>query len=128
MKRYIINYKPELKELAKKLRKNSTFSEVLLWNKLKRKQMKGYDFHRQKPINNYIVDFFCEELVLAIEIDGETHFDQLKKDEIRQGNIEKLGISFLRFGDLQVKKNIAGVVMEIEDWICKHVRHTPSSR
>jgi very-short-patch-repair endonuclease len=128
MKRYIINYKPELKELAKKLRKNSTFSEVLLWNKLKRKQMKGYDFHRQKPINNYIVDFFCEELMLAIEIDGETHFDQLKKDEIRQGNIEKLGISFLRFGDLQVKKNIAGVVMEIEDWICKHVRHTPSSR
>jgi len=55
-RRTILPYNPKLKEYARKLRNNSTKSEVLLWNYLKRKQMKGFDFHRQKPIGNYIVD------------------------------------------------------------------------
>ena len=55
------------------LRKNSTLSEVLLWNELKGKKLMGIDFHRQKPIGNYIVDFFSPELRLVIEIDGITH-------------------------------------------------------
>jgi very-short-patch-repair endonuclease len=72
-KRTIYPYNPKLKELARQLRNNSTFAEVLLWNELKNKQIKGYDFHRQKPILNYILDFFCSELKLAIEVDGLTH-------------------------------------------------------
>ena len=56
--RKIISYNPKLKQLAKNLRNNSTLAEVLLWQNLKGKKMKGYDFHRQKPIGNYIVDFF----------------------------------------------------------------------
>ena len=69
--RKIYPYNPKLKELARQLRNDSTLSEILLWNELKGKQVEGYDFQRQKPILNYILDFFCHELELAIEIDGE---------------------------------------------------------
>jgi very-short-patch-repair endonuclease len=67
-RRKIIPYNPKLKEYARQLRNNSTRSEIILWKYLKGKQMLGYDFHRQKPIDNYIVDFFCSELMLAIEL------------------------------------------------------------
>lgn len=73
MKRNILYYSPKLKEKAKLLRKNSTLSKVLLWRELKGKKLKGYDFHRQKPTGNYIVDFFCNEFNLVIEIDGVSH-------------------------------------------------------
>jgi len=79
--------------------------------------MKGYKFSRQKPIGNYIVDFFCNRLRLAIEIDGSTHFDQMEKDEKRQKELEKLDIRFLRFGDTQVKQNMESVILEIKEWI-----------
>jgi len=79
--------------------------------------MKGYGFHRQKPIGNYIVDFFCNELMLAIEIDGISHDEKINKDIKRQKQIESFGISFLRFDDIDVKINIEGVVMMIEKWI-----------
>jgi len=59
--------------------------------------MKGFDFHRQKPIGNYIVDFFCNELMLAIELDGESNFGKEAEDAERQQEIEKFGITFLRF-------------------------------
>ena len=72
-KRKIIPYNPILKERAQELRNNSTFSEIMLWNHLKKKQMRGFDFDRQRPIDNYIVDFYCKDLFLAIEIDGERH-------------------------------------------------------
>ncbi|WP_271784819.1 endonuclease domain-containing protein [Aquimarina algiphila] len=68
-----IKYNPKLKELARQLRNNATKSEIRLWQKLKRGQMYSYDFHRQKPIDNYIVDFFCNKLQLAIELDGYSH-------------------------------------------------------
>ena len=69
----ILPYNPKLKEKARHLRNNSTKAEIRLWLYLKRRQMMGYDFHRQKPIDNFIVDFFCRELMLAIELDGYTH-------------------------------------------------------
>ncbi len=112
-----IPYNPKLKTLARKLRNNSTKSEVILWNSLKRKQMLGYTFHRQKPLGNYIVDFFCKELLLAIEIDGETHIGKEKKDRERQTDLEKLGVKFLRFYDVDVYKNLSGVLQTIELWI-----------
>jgi len=114
-----IKYSPRLKEKAKLLRKNSTLSEVLLWKYLKGKQMKGYDFHRQKPIDNYIVDFFCPKLMLAIEIDGYTHDSNYAYDQAREMQLKKLGISFLRFTDIEIKQNIEGVLTAIEDYIIK---------
>jgi len=89
----------------------------MLWNYLKRKQMKGYDFHRQKPLDNYIVDFFCNELMLAIEVDGETHYGNGRRDEKRQRKLERYGIQFLRFDDLDVVHNLDGVLKNIEKWI-----------
>ncbi|WKZ20402.1 MAG: DUF559 domain-containing protein [Candidatus Jettenia sp. CY-1] len=68
-----IYYNPKLKALSRELRKNSTLSEILLWNKLKARKMRGYQFMRQKPIDNYIADFYCSKLRLVIEIDGNSH-------------------------------------------------------
>jgi len=73
MKKRIIPYNSKIKELARRLRTNGTLSEVLLWKPLKGKQLLSYDFDRQKARGDYIVDFFCNELMLAIEIDGATH-------------------------------------------------------
>jgi very-short-patch-repair endonuclease len=73
MRRAIIPYNPKLKEHARVLRNNSTKSEIYLWKYLKGRQRLGFDFHRQKPIDNYIVDFYCCDLFLAIELDGITH-------------------------------------------------------
>jgi len=78
-RREIIPYNHKLKELARKLRNDSTLSEIMLWNYLNGKQMLGYDFDRQRPIDNYIVDFYCKDLKLAIEIDGESHFGKDQK-------------------------------------------------
>ena len=118
-RRTIIPYSPKLKELARKLRKSSTLSEVLLWQHLKGKQMLGYDFHRQKPVDNYIVDFFCNELMLAIEIDGVSHeFEEVYvKDMAREQRLESLGVHFLRVDDREVKKDINNVLQAIENWI-----------
>lgn len=126
-----IYYKPQLKEMARELRKHSTLSEVLLWQQLKRKQIKGCDFHRQKPIDEYIVDFFCPQLNLIIEIDGETHSDKLDQDKQRQTRLESLGFHLLRFLDSDVKQNMEGVLQIIEKWIGQYKRtqetHTPNS-
>jgi very-short-patch-repair endonuclease len=96
-----------------------TLSEVLLWNELKQKKMLGYDFDRQRPIDEYIVDFYCKELFLAIEVDGDSHdTDEAQhKDQIRQKRLESLGVSFLRFENLEVKRNMNNVLKEIESWI-----------
>ncbi len=118
-KRKIIPYNPNLKELARQLRNNSTKAEVILWQKLKNKQMYGYDFHRQKPIDNYIIDFFCHELMLAIEVDGYSH--QLEevydKDIIKTQKLNQLGISLLRFTDNEVLKDTFNVLLAIENFI-----------
>ncbi len=124
-RRKIIPYNPKLKQLARNLRNHSTKSEVLLWNYLKGKQIKGYDFHRQKPIGNYIVDFFCNELSLAIEIDGESHYGNEDKDELRQNEIEKFGVTFLRFDESQIYYNLDGVVKSIEEFVESQKQHTP---
>ncbi|MTI19446.1 endonuclease domain-containing protein [Fulvivirga sp. RKSG066] len=116
--RKIIPYKPYLLPLAKKLRKNMTLGEVLLWNELKNKQL-GYRFSRQIPIDKFIVDFYSKDLRLAIEVDGSSHYhgDQPIKDEIRQKRLESLGVSFLRYDDADVRKNIKWVVNDIYLWI-----------
>ena len=120
-----IHYNPKLKELAKKLRKDSTLAEILLWNELRARKMKGYQFMRQKPIGNYIVDFFCSKLKLVIEIDGASHSDKLKKDRIRQERLGALGLKVLRFQDITVKKDIRSVLRAIELFIEEQEETTP---
>ena len=126
-----VNCHPKLKELARKLRKNSTKSEIRLWHHLKGKKMMGYDFHRQKPIDDFIIDFFCNKLKLVIELDGYTHtFEEVAdKDELKQEQLKELGISVLRFRDEDVMKNMDGVLnvikQFIDDFRKKQRIHTP---
>lgn len=105
----IIPYEPHLKLLARELRKNSTLSEVLLWMKIKNKAL-GVEFHKQVPLVRYIVDFYCHELLLAIEIDGNSHDDKAFDDGLRQKELESWGVKFIRFDDLEVKKNMNNVL------------------
>ncbi|QCX00381.1 endonuclease domain-containing protein [Aggregatimonas sangjinii] len=114
-----IKYNPKLKELARQLRNNSTKSEIRLWQKLKRNQMHGYDFHRQKPIDEYIVDFFCNKLQLAIECDGYSHeiLEVWKKDVKKTKRLNQLGVRVLRFSDHQIMNDIENVLRHIEDYI-----------
>jgi very-short-patch-repair endonuclease len=116
-----IHYNPKLKDIARKLRNNSTRAEIILWNHLKGKKLRGYDFHRQKPIENFIVDFFCNKPMLAIEIDGYTHgFEEvLVKDEIKEKRLTDLGVTVLRFTDRDVIDNIEGVLRSIQDTVQK---------
>jgi very-short-patch-repair endonuclease len=120
-----IYYNPKLKKLSRKLRKESTLSEVLLWQRIKRRQIKEYQFSRQKPIGNYIVDFYCSKLRLAIEIDGRSHEHKTAEDKVRQERIERMGIRFLRFQDRAIKKNIENVVRTLEAWIDENNLLTP---
>jgi very-short-patch-repair endonuclease len=119
MRRKIIPYNPRLKELAQQLRQNMTIAEAMLWNHLKNKQVLGYDFDRQRPVDEYIVDFYCKDLLLAIEVDGDSHDhpDAYMADWQRQQRLESLGIRFLRFEDRMVKRDPAAVIRAIEDWI-----------
>ena len=119
MKRKIIPYNPKLKNLARQLRNDSTRSEIRLWQYLKNKQMYGYDFHRQKPLLNYIADFYCAELDLVIELDGRSHtFEEVvAKDEIRTSELEAVGLTVLRFSDDEVMKDIDNVLRTISIYI-----------
>jgi very-short-patch-repair endonuclease len=95
MKRKFLPYRSDLKFVARKLRTNSTLSEIMLWRELKGKKLMGYDFHRQKPVGQYVVDFYCPRLSLAIEIDGISHEGREDVDKKRQSIIESLGgVSF----------------------------------
>lgn len=116
MKRPIFPYNPELKKRARELRNNSTLSEVILWGYLNGKQIHGFDFHRQRPIDRYIMDFFCCELYLAIELDGYTHLleDTAKQDLKKQKRLEQFGIKIIRFWDEEVYYDIDNVLFAIE--------------
>jgi very-short-patch-repair endonuclease len=127
-KRKIIPYNPILKEFARQLRNDSTKTEIFLWLKLKGKQMYGYDFHRQKPIDLYILDFFCYELMLGIEVDGYSHefLEVYNQDTIKEKRMRELGISVLRFSDEQVLKDMENVIRAIEFFIFEQEEHTPN--
>ena len=116
-----IYYDPKLKQIARNLRNNSTLSEVLFWNKIKGKSILGYQFLRQKPVGNFIVDFYCNKLKLAIEIDGDSHgFEEsIQNDKIKENHLSRLGIDLIRYSDQEVKINIDGVINHLVDWIEK---------
>ena len=116
MKNKIIPYNPELKELARQLRKHSTLPEVLLWQNIKQRAY-GVQFHRQVPMLNYIVDFYCHEIGLAIEIDGYSHEHRFIYDTKRQSALEAYDVTFLRFSNEEVKKNMFSVLLVIEETV-----------
>ena len=112
-------YNPRLKQIARQLRQNITRSEILLWQCLKNKQMHGYDFDRQRPIDEYVVDFYCKQLGLAIEIDGASHDgdEAQEQDRYRQARLEAIRVRFLRFRDEDVRYQLDDVLRAIEIWV-----------
>ena len=114
------NYNQNLKFFARANRKDGTRAEIRLWSELLRsKQMMGYPFLRQRPIGNYIVDFFSKDLKLIIEIDGLTHDweGQFEKDKIRESELINMGFFVIRFNDSEVMDDIENVKRTIENFI-----------
>ncbi len=116
----IITYDARLRNFARELRKNGTRAEVRLWRELQGRKL-GVQFHRQVPIDSYIVDFYCHELGLAIEVDGSSHEhpEAYVEDTRRQQRLESLGVTVVRFRDEEVFKNTEGVVGMIRDHIAE---------
>ena len=110
----IFNKKSETKK-RKELRRQMPKAEVLLWIQLKGKKMQGHKFRRQYGVGPYVLDFYCPELKLAIEIDGDSHFQAGAEeyDRDRQALIEKLGIRFLRFTNSDVYESLNGVLEKV---------------
>ena len=103
-----------MKQFSRNLRNHSTMSEVLIWNELKGRKLYDYQFMRQKPNGNFIVDFFCSKLKLVIEIDGSSHVSKKLYDKKRDDYLKSLGLTMLDFEDYCVKENIQCEVGEIK--------------
>ena len=113
-----LKYDKHLTALARENRKNPTPAETLIWQKLLRsKQFEHYKFHRQKPIGPYIVDFYCSELYLVIEIDGDSHAEQAGYDAQRTTYLNSLGINVLRYANRDVLGNLPGIFEDLSTHI-----------
>jgi very-short-patch-repair endonuclease len=124
---YWLPYNKNLKAFSRKLRNNSTLGEILLWQQLRAGTMMGYTFNRQKPLDRYIVDFYCKPLKLVIEIDGAYHFEpeQRIKDNHRQQLLEQMGLHFLRFTEQQVRQDMEVVLKQISKFIAAYKKQNP---
>jgi very-short-patch-repair endonuclease len=111
----MLKYNPHLKDKARQLRKNLTDSEAALWSRLRHKQLLGIQFYRQKPIGEYIVDFFAPRARLVVEVDGAQHLggDHALKDRSRDRYLVSVGLRVLRFNSREVLKECDGVVEAI---------------
>ena len=111
----MMQYNKSLKPYSRELRKNMTDAEKFLWYKIRGRQLKGYQFYRQKIIGNYIVDFYCPKAKLAIELDGGQHYSDegQEKDKIRDNNMADISIKVLRFSDREIFDNLNAVLEKI---------------
>ena len=115
----MLPYNKALKPFARELRKNMTDAERRVWMRIRMKQLKGFQFYRQKNIGAYIVDFYCPAAKLIIEIDGGQHYSEegLRRDEVRDEYLTSLGFRILRFNDREVFENIEGVLETICEYL-----------
>ena len=113
-------YNQHLEINARTLRKNMTDSELKLWSRIRRKQLHGLQFYRQRPIGNFIVDFYCPQAQLVLEVDGLQHMDsrspRVRKDCYRNSYLKQQGIKVLKFDNLQVLNHLDAVIEKIS-WV-----------
>ena len=112
-------------ETAKLLRNNMTYPESILWEKLKGKQVCGVRFRRQHPIMFFIADFYCHEVKLVVEVDGEIHTDKTDYDDGRSAEMEKFGILVLRVTNSEVETSIEKVINKIETIVNERLKSPP---
>ena len=111
----MLPYDRRLKERSQQLRENTTVAEQFLWSKIRLKQLKSCWFYRQKPVGEYIVDFYCPKAKLVVEVDGGQHFTDeiIEYDRVRNEYMTSLGLTVLRFTNKEVLSNIARVIEAI---------------
>lgn len=116
---------PEQHLFARHLRYQLTECERLLWRQLRNRGLAGFKFRRQHPCPPYVLDFYCAELRLVVELDGGQHFDEagLSKDRLRTAYLQHHGLEVLRFSNLDVIRNLEGVLAEILSWIETRTPH-----
>lgn len=109
----IIPYTRDARELSKQLRLNMTATEKLFWFNVKSSKL-GIVIRRQMPVLDYVVDFYVKEIGLAIEIDGDSHDNNVLEDARRQNRIEELGITFIRFTNRQINREMESSLLELK--------------
>jgi len=111
----MIKCERHLKKYSRRLRKEMTDAEKLLWSRLRGKQLKGLQVYRQKPIGRFVVDFYCSKAKLVVELDGVQHYNQevRAQDETRDRHMMTRGLKTLRFSDKGVFENSTGVLEDI---------------
>lgn len=112
----MLRYDRHLKEYSRRLRKEMTDAEkLLLWSKIRGKQLRGFQVYRQKPIGRFVVDFYCPEVNLVIELDGRQHYseDMRTRDGLRDRYLESVGLRVLRFSDREVFEDLTAVLEKI---------------
>ncbi|MDO8437200.1 MAG: endonuclease domain-containing protein [Nitrosomonadaceae bacterium] len=116
-------YNSKLKRLSRTLRTNLTDAEQVLWQHIRRKQIQGVQFYRQKPLLAFIVDFYCPAAKLVIELDGSQHYEEehQTKDQARDDTLAELGLQVLRFDNRQVLLEIDAVLAVIDATVKKRV-------
>ncbi len=107
-------YLLELRELSRVNRQNPTKAELLIWNTILRKKYLGYKFLRQKPLNQFILDFYCSKLLLDIEIDGDSHLNQKNHDDGRDEILSSLGIKTIRYNNEAVLMTLNTVIEDLK--------------
>ncbi|HZJ80918.1 MAG TPA: DUF559 domain-containing protein [Dysgonamonadaceae bacterium] len=107
---FSLPYNPKLKERAKALRKAGNLAEVLFWQEVHKRKFKGFDFDRQKIIGNYIVDFYCANRQVVVEIDGSSHDEKQKYDAVRDAFLESLGLTVIHITAKDVLQNLGSVM------------------
>jgi len=114
--------KKDIKPRRKGLRNNSTYAEVFFWQQVKGRQLEGRKFRRQTSVGNYVVDFYCSEEKLVVELDGEVHFDEeaIKYDEKRTEYLKSMGLRVIRFENQDVLKNTEYVLGKVKENFKKH--------
>jgi len=124
----MLKYDEELKQPARKLRSGMTDAERLLWSRLRGKQILGVQFHQQKPLGQYIVDFHAPAAKLVVEVDGSQHFEAagLVSDRRRDAYLETLGLHVLRFDNLQVLKETEAVLEMILGVVGARLKSPPA--
>lgn len=122
----MLNYRADLKAKARQLRSNMTDAEQKLWYHLRRKQILGIQFYRQRPLGTYVVDFHAPEIELVVEIDGSQHQEQdaIAYDSLRTAYLKSLGLNVMRFDNLQALNETDSVLEMIHQYI--RDRQSPS--
>lgn len=115
--RNCIRYRDGLTYMSQRNRKNQTIAEEKIWEEILSRDKTGFRFLRQKPIDRFIVDFYCSKLSLVIEVDGDSHLKKKGTDELRDKFLKQIGITTMRFTNEEVINNIENVKKKIDDLI-----------